>query len=107
MSVRRCLLPTLALALVGWGGNVVVESGSSGSGAGSGQRRCEEYCAEAADCPEGVPDCASSCELARESFVQQGCGAEFEQYLACFVDSPEVCTATGEECPGDVDAFSA
>jgi len=107
MNLRLGLLPTLALVFVACGGNVVFERGSSGTGGGSTESSCERYCAQLADCPEVFPDCATSCEVERESYVQQGCGAEFDQFLKCYGDSPNVCAPTGEDCLGEIDAVSA
>jgi len=108
----RVIAPSLVVFLVACGGNVVFESSnSSGNGGGGSNPKggCEQYCEEAAGCPD-VPQgdqCVTGCEEGRSLYVASGCAAEFDAFLGCLSDLPEVCTPDANACLPEIDALGA
>lgn len=78
--------------------------------AGCGGADCESLCEEAQSCEgsQGLSgdDCAAECGEAEDLADDADCGSEFDDYLDCIADAPDVCNIDENECQSEGIAYA-
>lgn len=109
MRLPLCVAPVLGLLVAACGGNVVVDSGATGTNPKSDLEICVGGCqALTSLCPQKLPPegCEASCQKINAPFVA-ACEEEYRTYITCAASHPEdLCKGSPEDhCADEVAAF--
>jgi hypothetical protein len=76
---------------------------------GSGGPSCASVCERAAECEgsDDLADCTNSCEEIERIVRRANCEEDFDDFMSCASDLPDICRASEDQCAAETEAYSS